>query len=146
MRRDSFSVSIESLPDSFSPMRSRKKKISKVFDKMSQWVTPWRSKPEFPSERRIFRGDVEQEEFQYASSHCLSSYYSVFVVRLAIMVMLAILIGLLTILTWHFTRIYTKQSLQTLAYGLRYELLQRPILRMWSVLNTTSELTTAQEI
>lgn len=58
--------------------------------------------------------------------------------------MLAILIGLLTILTWHFTRIYTKQSLQNLAYGLRYELLQRPILRMWSVLNTTSELTTAQ--
>lgn len=58
--------------------------------------------------------------------------------------MLAILIGLLTILTWHFTRIYTKQSLQNLATGLRYELLQRPILRMWSVLNTTSELTTAQ--
>ncbi|CAN8271222.1 unnamed protein product [Cochlearia groenlandica] len=138
MRRDSFSVSIESVPE--SPMDSRKN-ITKVFDKMSEWVTPWRSKPR---ERRILRGDIEQEQFQYASSHCLSSYYSVFVVRLAIMVMLAILIGLLTILTWHFTRVYTKQSLQTLAYGLRYELLQRPILRMWSVLNTTSELTTAQ--
>lgn len=86
MRGDSFSVNIESLPDSPSPMGWRKKKISKVFDKMSQWVTPWRSKSELPSERRIFRGDVEQEEFQYASSHCLSSYYSVFVVRLAIMV------------------------------------------------------------
>lgn len=61
-----------------------------------------------------------------------------------VQVMLAILIGLLTVLTWHFTRIYTKQSLKTLAYGLRYELLQRPVLRMWSVLNTTSELTTAQ--
>ncbi|KFK40157.1 hypothetical protein AALP_AA3G337600 [Arabis alpina] len=145
MRGDSFSVSIESLPDSPSSSRKKKKKkISKVFDKMTQWVTPWRSKSDLPRERRILRGDVEQEEFQYASSHCLSSYYSVFVVRLAIMVMLAILIGLLTILTWHFTRIYTKQSLQTLAYGLRYELLQRPILRMWSVLNTTSELTTAQ--
>uniref|UniRef100_A0A1J3IPP8 histidine kinase n=1 Tax=Noccaea caerulescens TaxID=107243 RepID=A0A1J3IPP8_NOCCA len=141
MRGDSFSVSIKSLPD--SPMGSRKK-MSKMFDKMSEWVTPWRSKSEMPRERRIMRGDVEQEQFQYASSHCLSSYYSVFVVRLAIMVMLAILIGLLTILTWHFTRVYTKQSLQTLAYGLRYELLQRPILRMWSVLNTTSELTTAQ--
>lgn len=36
--------------------------------------------------RRTFHRDVEPEEFQYASSHCLSSYYSVFVVRLAIMV------------------------------------------------------------
>lgn len=86
MRGDSFSVSIESVPDS-PPMGSRKrKKIGKVFDKMTEWVTPWRSKSEMPRERRIFRGDVEQEEFQYASSHCLSSYYSVFVVRLAIMV------------------------------------------------------------
>lgn len=59
-------------------------------------------------------------------------------------VMLAILIGLLTILTWHFTRSYTKRSLDTLAYGLRYELLQRPILRMWNILNSTSEITTAQ--
>ncbi|CAL9223374.1 unnamed protein product [Arabidopsis halleri] len=144
MRGDSFSMSIENIPD--SPMVSRKKKmkIRKVFDKMTQWVTPWRSNLESPREMMILRGDVEQDEFQYASSHCLSSYYSVFVVRLAIMVMLAILIGLLTVLTWHFTRIYTKQSLKTLAYGLRYELLQRPVLRMWSVVNTTSELTTAQ--
>jgi len=59
-------------------------------------------------------------------------------------VMLAILIGLLTILTWHFTKIYTKKSLSSLAYGLRYELLQRPILRMWNILNATSEITTAQ--
>ncbi|GAV64843.1 Response_reg domain-containing protein/HisKA domain-containing protein/HATPase_c domain-containing protein [Cephalotus follicularis] len=58
--------------------------------------------------------------------------------------MLAILIGLLTILTWHFTRIYTRKSLESLAYGLRYELLQRPILRMWNILNSTSEITTAQ--
>lgn len=36
---------------------------------------------------RIFRADVEQEEqFQYAKTHCLSSYYSIFVARLAIMV------------------------------------------------------------
>lgn len=58
-------------------------------------------------------------------------------------VMLAILIGLLTLLTWHFTRVYTKKSLDTLAYGLRYELLQRPILRMWNIFNTTIEITTA---
>jgi hypothetical protein len=58
--------------------------------------------------------------------------------------MLAILIGLLTILTWHFTRIYTKKSLNNLAYSLRNELLQRPILRMWNILNSTSEITTAQ--
>ncbi|XP_027362692.1 histidine kinase 1-like [Abrus precatorius] len=99
--------------------------------------------PTCPS-RKMFHRDVEKEEFQYASSHCLSSYYSVFVVRLAIMVMLAILIGLLTILTWHFTKIYTTKSLKSLAYGLRYELLQRPVLRMWNILNSTSEITTAQ--
>ncbi|CAN1122419.1 Histidine kinase 1 [Linum perenne] len=94
--------------------------------------------------RRVFHRDVEQDEFHTATAHCLSSYYSVFVVRLAIMVMLAILIGLLTVLTWHFTRSYTKKSLDTLASGLRYELLQRPILRMWNILNSTSEITTAQ--
>ena len=59
-------------------------------------------------------------------------------------VMLAILIGLLTILTWHFTKIYTTKSINSLAYGLRYELLQRPILRMWNILNSTVEITTAQ--
>lgn len=93
--------------------------------------------------RRRFRGDVE-EEFHYAGSYCLSSYYSVFVVRLAIMVLLAILIGMLTILTWHFTRVYTAKSLDSLAFGLRYELLQRPLLRMWNILNSTIEITTAQ--
>ncbi|KAJ8764378.1 hypothetical protein K2173_006118 [Erythroxylum novogranatense] len=97
-----------------------------------------------PPGRRVFHKDVEQDEFQYGSTGCLSSYYSVFVARLAIMVMLAILIGLLTILTWHFTKSYTTQSLNTLASGLRYELLQRPVLRMWSILNSTSEITTAQ--
>ncbi|KAK9164514.1 hypothetical protein Syun_005416 [Stephania yunnanensis] len=80
----------------------------------------------------------------HASAHCLSSYYSVFVARLAIMVMLAILIGMLTVLTWHFTRVYTTKSINSLAYGLRYELLQRPILRMWNILNSTSEITMAQ--
>lgn len=58
--------------------------------------------------------------------------------------MLAILIGMLTLLTWHFTKVYTTRSLKTLAYGLRYELLQRPILRMWNILNSTVEITTAQ--
>ncbi|GMH06557.1 hypothetical protein Nepgr_008397 [Nepenthes gracilis] len=91
-----------------------------------------------------FQGDVLQEEFQFASSYCLSSYYSVFVVRVAIMALLAILIGMLTILTWHITKVYTAKSLNSLAYGLRYELLQRPLLRMWSLLNSTVEITTAQ--
>lgn len=58
--------------------------------------------------------------------------------------MLAILIGMLTMLTWHFTKVYTTKSLDNLAYGLRYELLQRPILRMWNILNSTAEITTAQ--
>ncbi|CAK9321400.1 unnamed protein product [Citrullus colocynthis] len=117
--------------------------LRKVFCRISGLATSLRRNTA-PRSRRIFHRDVEQQEFQYASSHCLSSYYSVFVARLAIMVMLAILIGLLTILTWHFTKSYTAQSLDSLAYGLRHELLQRPILRMWSVLNSTAEITTAQ--
>ncbi|GAB2224437.1 hypothetical protein Droror1_Dr00005196 [Drosera rotundifolia] len=89
-------------------------------------------------------GDDLKEESQYASSYCLSSYYSIFVVRLAIMALLAILIGLLTILTWHITKVYTTKSLDSLAYALRYELLQRPLQRMWSILNSTVETTTTQ--
>ncbi|KAG9442701.1 hypothetical protein H6P81_018555 [Aristolochia fimbriata] len=94
--------------------------------------------------RRILPGENEEQNFQFEKTHCLSSYYSVFVARLAIMVMLAILIGMLTILTWHFTRSYTTKSINSLAYGLRYELLQRPILRMWNILNSTVEITVAQ--
>ncbi|KAK1588143.1 hypothetical protein Q3G72_020212 [Acer saccharum] len=99
-----------------------------------------------PIGRRMFRrhSDEHVDEFRHAAARCLSSYYSVFVARLAIMAMLAILIGLLTILTWHFTKVYTTKSLDNLAYGLRYELLQRPILRMWNILNSTAEITTAQ--
>ncbi|KAI3712812.1 hypothetical protein L1987_71378 [Smallanthus sonchifolius] len=85
--------------------------------------------------RRSSGSNVYQEEFR-----C----YSVCVARLAIMVMLAILIGLLTLLTWHFTKVYTRTSLNSLAYGLRYELLQRPILRMWKILNSTVEIATSQ--
>ncbi|GAU34201.1 hypothetical protein TSUD_209830 [Trifolium subterraneum] len=118
-------------------------KCMHVFDRLMFSVTCWK-KSRTQTGRRKFHRDVEKEEFQYASTQCLSSYYSVFVVRLAIMVMLAILIGLLTILTWHFTKIYTTKSLNSLAYDLRYELLQRPILRMWNILNSTAEITTAQ--
>uniref|UniRef100_A0A1D1XNQ3 histidine kinase n=1 Tax=Anthurium amnicola TaxID=1678845 RepID=A0A1D1XNQ3_9ARAE len=101
--------------------------------------------PSISRQRRILRQDMEEEEdFNYGSARCLSSYYSVFVARLAIMVMLAILIGIMTILTWHFTRVYTTSSVHSLAYGLRYELLQRPILRMWNILNSTVEITMAQ--
>ncbi|GAA0139974.1 histidine kinase receptor of two-component system [Lithospermum erythrorhizon] len=94
--------------------------------------------------RRSFRRDVEEELQSASNPPCLTSYYSVFVVRLAIMIMLAILIGMLTLLTWHFTRVYTKRSLNTLAYGLRHELLQRPLLRMWNIVNSTVEIATAQ--
>lgn len=86
----------------------------------------------------------EQEGLGCRKTRCLSSYYSVFVARLAIMVMLAILIGMLTILTWHFTTVYTTKSIKSLAYDLRYELLQRPITRMLNILNSTVEITMAQ--
>ncbi|XVF15940.1 hypothetical protein REPUB_Repub09cG0199000 [Reevesia pubescens] len=133
--------SSESSPILVSPMGTP---LRKVLNRISGFASSWGIRKTAPRGRRIFHSDIEQEEFQYASAHCLSSYYSVFVARLAIMVMLAILIGLLTVLTWHFTRIYTTKSLNTLAFGLRYELLQRPILRMWNILNSTSEITTAQ--
>ncbi|ONK79928.1 uncharacterized protein A4U43_C01F11910 [Asparagus officinalis] len=95
-------------------------------------------------QRRTANGGGDEEGFSYPTTRCLSSYYSIFVARLAIMIMLAILIGMLTILTWHFTRVYTTNSINSLAYGLRYELLQRPILRMWNILNSTVEITMAQ--
>ncbi|KAK7252977.1 hypothetical protein RIF29_37317 [Crotalaria pallida] len=134
----------EDIEETSSESSPTSTKYRYMFERLFSCTTSC-NKSNIPTGRRIFRRDVEkEEEFQYASTHCLSSYYSVFVVRLAIMVMLAILIGLLTILTWHFTKIYTAKSLSSLAYGLRYELLQRPILRMWNILNSTAEITTAQ--
>ncbi|XP_019446887.1 PREDICTED: histidine kinase 1-like [Lupinus angustifolius] len=119
-------------------------KFRHVFHRLSCFAATSRNKNNNSSDITTFQRDVENDEFKFSSTQCLSSYYSVFVVRLAIMVMLAILIGLLTILTWHFTKIYTTKSLNSLAYDLRYELLQRPILRMWNILNSTAEITTAQ--
>ncbi|CAN6485304.1 unnamed protein product [Victoria cruziana] len=89
-------------------------------------------------------GDLEDQDLQHGNARCLNSYYSVFVARLAIMVMLAILIGMLTMLTWHVTRVYTTESIKSLAYGLRFELLQRPVLRMWNILNSTVEIAMTQ--
>ncbi|KAK2984499.1 hypothetical protein RJ640_016885 [Escallonia rubra] len=117
--------------------------LKRISSRVSVFAKSW-GKSAFTESRRTFHRDVEQEDIEYAGARCLSSYYTVFVARLAIMVMLAILIGMLTLLTWHFTRVYTKKSLSTLAYGLRYELLQRPILRMWNIFNSTVEITTAQ--
>ncbi|XP_057965116.1 histidine kinase 1 [Malania oleifera] len=114
-----------------------------IFNRISGFATSWKSN-QAPRGRRIFHRNVQQEDSQNATTRCLSSYYSVFVARLTIMVMLAILIGLLTVLTWHFTRVYTTKSINSLAYGLRFELLQRPILRMWNILNSTVEVATAQ--
>lgn len=62
----------------YSPLR-------KVFDKILGFVSSWRRNVT-PRGGRISHRDVERDEFQYASTPCLSSYYSVFVVRLAIMV------------------------------------------------------------
>ncbi|KAJ4714167.1 Histidine kinase 1 [Melia azedarach] len=120
--------------------------LKKVFDSISGMAGSWR-RYRAPRGRRMVQTDAhaqQDDEFQHAAARCLSSYYSVFVARLAIMIMLAILIGLLTVLTWHFTRVYTTKSLDTLAYGLRYELLQRPLLRMWNIVNSTAEITAAQ--
>ncbi|KAK1388051.1 Proteasome A-type subunit [Heracleum sosnowskyi] len=136
------SMSSESSAAPTKPMRSLLRRVLKTVPGLpSCWAN--NNSIQSPQNRTTFQRDVEQEDLQCAGAHCLSSYYSVFVARLAMMVMLAILIGLLTLLTWHFTRVYTKKSLDTLAYGLRYELLQRPILRMWNIFNTTIEITTA---
>lgn len=59
-------------------------------------------------------------------------------------IMLAVLIALLTILTWHFTTVYTTRSIKNLAFDLRTELLNRPIARMWNLLNNTVEATLSQ--
>ncbi|KAK1384225.1 Proteasome A-type subunit [Heracleum sosnowskyi] len=115
--------------------------LRKIFTKCGKSWGTYRQSPR--NQRPILR-DAQHGNLGCASAECLSSYYSVFVARLAIMAMLAILIGLLTLLTWHFTKVYTNKSLETLAYGLRYELLQRPILRMWNIFNSTVEITTAQ--
>ncbi|KAL8532074.1 hypothetical protein ACS0TY_008620 [Phlomoides rotata] len=123
-------------------MGSYHKRLIKRF---SNFLTIFKVKIASPDSSRSLQRDVEDEETQYGTTFCLSSsYYNVFVVRLAIMIMLAILIGLLTLLTWHITRVYTTRSLNMLAYGLRHELLQRPILRMWNILNSTVEVATAQ--
>ncbi|XP_059623464.1 histidine kinase 1 isoform X2 [Cornus florida] len=139
-RRNPSVVSFESSPASIAPMGSL---LRRVCNKFSGFACSWK-KAHCHRGRGTLHRDVEQEEFPYPSTRCLSSYYSVFVARLAIMVMLAILIGLLTLLTWHFTRVYTSRSLNSLAYGLRFELLQRPLLRMWNIVNSTVEITTAQ--
>lgn len=94
--------------------------------------------------KHFLHGDRQEQELKSGKAGCFSSYYSVFVARLAIMVMLAILIGLLTILTWHFTTVYTTNSIKSLAKDLRHEILQRPIVKMWNILNSTVEITTAQ--
>lgn len=59
--------------------------LTKLFNNIMGFASSWRRNTAH-RRRRIFHRDVEQDEFQYASTHCLSSYYSVFVVRLAIMV------------------------------------------------------------
>ena len=59
--------------------------LRRVLDRISGFASPW-NRSTTPRGRRIFHRDVEREEFEFANTHCLSSYYSVFVARLAIMV------------------------------------------------------------
>ncbi|XP_017701506.2 histidine kinase 1-like [Phoenix dactylifera] len=120
------------------------KPLAKLFKKLQAFVKCRENRTSILPQREIVPGQPEEEEFSYQTTRCLPSYYSIFVARLAIMVMLAILIGMLTMLTWHFTKVYTTNSINSLAYGLRYELLQRPILRVWNILNSTVEITMAQ--
>lgn len=63
--------------------------LRNVFDRITGFATSLRRNTT-PRGRRIFHRDVERDnqDFQYSSTYCLSSYYSVFVARLAIMVML----------------------------------------------------------
>ncbi|XP_068639892.1 histidine kinase 1-like [Aristolochia californica] len=143
MARRTPSVRFESPSTSPLPFAGIWRRWLDCFRHVTNGSTENRGSSSGPS-RRILGGEDEEQNFQFEKTHCLSSYYSVFVARLAIMVMLAILIGMLTILTWHFTRSYTTKSINSLAYGLRYELLQRPILRMWNILNSTVEITMAQ--
>ncbi|EFJ23117.1 hypothetical protein SELMODRAFT_104037 [Selaginella moellendorffii] len=90
----------------------------------------------------IFRRARVERNPLVALEKCRSSYYGVFGARIAIMLMLAILIGLITILTWHFTTAYATKSIKSLAYSLRVELLKRTISRSWNLISTTLDATT----
>lgn len=105
-----YSTTSETSPAPNSPMGTP---LRKVFDRIFDFAAPWRGNPA-PRGRRIFHRDVEQEEFQYASTHCLSSYYSVFVVRLAIMVGLNFFISLLLTLSG----LYVSLLIQQYQFGL----------------------------
>lgn len=71
-----------SSPLSDTPMTSFGKR---VFDRIHAAVNSWEKKHS-PCRRKSLHRDVEQEELQCSNTNCLSSYYSVFVARLAIMV------------------------------------------------------------
>lgn len=68
-----------------SPHSTSINTLKSAFDRISAFASSWRSNAT-PHGRRIFHRDVERDEFQFANTYCLSSYYSVFVARLAIMV------------------------------------------------------------
>jgi len=84
------------------------------------------------------------ERFNFQHTLVASNLEMIWDVYTLWQIMLAVLIALLTILTWHFTTVYTTRSIKTLAYGLRTELLNRPIARVWNLLNSTVEATLSQ--
>lgn len=66
--------------DTKAPMTEILKKFYSIFipvDRRSQFVN---------NQRRSADGEVDEEDFTYPTTRCLSSYYSIFVARLAIMV------------------------------------------------------------
>lgn len=80
---ETYSGSCECSP---TPSTSMGTPLRKVMDRISGFAISWRRSGAAPRCRRIFHRDVERQDFQYATTRCLSSYYSVFVARLAIMV------------------------------------------------------------
>lgn len=81
----SLSVSSESSAAPTKPMRSLLRRVFKTVPGLpSSWGN--NNSIQSPRNRTTFQRDVEQEDLQCAGAHCLSSYYSVFVARLAMMV------------------------------------------------------------
>lgn len=79
------SMRSESSATPTKPMRSLLRRVFKTVPGLpSSWGN--NNSNQSPRNRTTFQRDVEQEDLQCAGAHCLSSYYSVFVARLAMMV------------------------------------------------------------
>lgn len=79
------SISSESSAAPAKPMRSLSRRAFKLYNGFRSLLEN-NNRSLSPRNRSIFHRDVEREDLQCAGGHCLSSYYSVFVARLAMMV------------------------------------------------------------